>query len=170
MGRSSLYNRLKLDGVQYFTSIGYTGGWGHFHIPEDLFSEMRDYLRSIKHPYADKHEYGDGPNWRLRSVKAALSALGFKQDLMKHGIQREVFLCETAVNSINVLAGRAVRPNLTTLRSADDVGQMAVERWLVGRAERRPEYRAWTREQFEGLLQVQARAVAQVAIGRKNAK
>jgi hypothetical protein len=31
MGRSSVYNRLKLDGVEYFKSIGYTGGWGHFH-------------------------------------------------------------------------------------------------------------------------------------------
>ena len=28
MGRSSVYNRLKLDGVPYFRSIGYTGGWG----------------------------------------------------------------------------------------------------------------------------------------------
>lgn len=32
MGRSSVYNRLKLNGVTYFNSIGYTSGWGHFHI------------------------------------------------------------------------------------------------------------------------------------------
>ena len=34
MGRSSVYNRLKLGGTEYFRSIGYTKGWGHFHIPE----------------------------------------------------------------------------------------------------------------------------------------
>jgi hypothetical protein len=34
MGRSSVYNRLKLSGIMYFKSIGYTGGWGHFHIPD----------------------------------------------------------------------------------------------------------------------------------------
>jgi hypothetical protein len=28
MGRSSVYNRLKLGGIEYFRSIGYTGGWG----------------------------------------------------------------------------------------------------------------------------------------------
>ena len=28
MGRSSVYNRLKLGGVEYFSPIGYTGGWG----------------------------------------------------------------------------------------------------------------------------------------------
>ena len=28
MARSSVYNRLKLGGIEYFRSIGYTGGWG----------------------------------------------------------------------------------------------------------------------------------------------
>lgn len=42
MGRSSVYNRLKLDGTPYLTSLGYTRGWGHFHIPDSLFGELRD--------------------------------------------------------------------------------------------------------------------------------
>jgi hypothetical protein len=45
LGRSSVYNRLKLGGVQYFTPIGYTAGWGHFHIPDHLFADLRDFLR-----------------------------------------------------------------------------------------------------------------------------
>jgi hypothetical protein len=40
LGRSSVYNRLKLGGIPYFTSIGYTDGWGHFHIADDLFWEF----------------------------------------------------------------------------------------------------------------------------------
>jgi hypothetical protein len=64
MGRSSVYNRLKLGGTQYFTPIGYTGGWGHFHIADDLFAELRDFLRQIGHPYPDLHRFGQGPNWR----------------------------------------------------------------------------------------------------------
>ena len=79
MGRSSVYNRLKLDSTKYFRSIGYTGGWGHFHIPDELFSELRDYLRDIEHPYADLHRFGEGPNWRLRTTRAALATLGFKK-------------------------------------------------------------------------------------------
>jgi hypothetical protein len=62
MGRSSVYNRLKLDGIEYFKSIGYTGGWGHFHIPDDLFADFREYLRAIDHSYADRHRFGQGPN------------------------------------------------------------------------------------------------------------
>lgn len=61
MGRSSVYNRLKLGGIEYFRSIGYTGGWGHFHIPDNLFADLRDYLRLIGHSYADQHRFGEGP-------------------------------------------------------------------------------------------------------------
>ena len=46
-GRSSVYNRLKFDGIEYLRPIGYTGGWGHFHIPDKLFSELRAYLRDV---------------------------------------------------------------------------------------------------------------------------
>jgi len=96
MGRSSVYNRLKLNGTHYLKSIGYTGGWGHFHIPENLFGEFRDYLRAIGHPYADLHRFGQGPNWRLRTTRAALDALGFREDMLKHGIHREVGCYERA--------------------------------------------------------------------------
>lgn len=153
MGRSSIYNRLKLNGTTYFRSIGYTGGWGHFHIPDDLFVEMRDYLRGRRHDYADLHAFGEGPNWRLRTIRAALDALGFKQDMLKHGIQREVFLCETANNSLRILSGKEKRPNLATLLTAEEVGQAAVERWMVGRAERMPEFRQWRRDNLPDLIQ-----------------
>jgi hypothetical protein len=34
----------RLGGIEYFRSIGYTGGWGHFHIPDSLFLDLREYL------------------------------------------------------------------------------------------------------------------------------
>lgn len=73
LGRSSVYNRLKLDGHQYFTSVGYSQGWGHFHIPDELFMQLREYLREVGHPYVDGHAYGTGPNWKLRTIKAAMT-------------------------------------------------------------------------------------------------
>ncbi|WRH52545.1 DUF4338 domain-containing protein [Pseudomonas aeruginosa] len=143
MGRSSVYNRLKLDGIKYLESIGYTDGWGHFHIPDQLFSELRSYLRDIDHTYADQHAFGQGPNWRLRTMKAALSALGFKQNLMRHGIQREVFICQLANNATEILRTGRGQPDLTSLLSAKDVAEQAVSRWMIPRSRRRPEYRDW---------------------------
>jgi hypothetical protein len=143
MGRSSVYNRLKLDGIQYMEPIGYTGGWGHFHIPDSLFIELRDYLRDMDHRYADNHMFGNGPNWRLRTMKAALNALGFRDNMMKHGIQREVFISQLADNATNILQTGSGKPDLTSLLSAKDIAELAIERWMIPRSIRKTEYRSW---------------------------
>jgi hypothetical protein len=152
LGRSSVYNRLKVGGIEYFTPIGYTGGWGHFHISDSLFADLRDYLREIGHSYADLHCYGEGPNWRMRSTRAALEALGFKDDILRHGIQREVFLCQFADNAAKLLRTGKGKPDLSSLLSAEDVAKLAVERWILPRSERRPEFKLWKREDIETLI------------------
>lgn len=152
MGKSSVYNRLKLDGTEYLKSLGYTKGWGHFHIPENIFSEMRYYLRTIKHPYADLHQFGDGPNWRLRTARAALDALGFREDLLKHGIGREVFICTLASNSLKILATGKGKPNISQLLSCQQVSELALNRWVVPRSISRPEYKSWTNENIKQLI------------------
>ena len=156
MGRSSVYNRLKLNELQYFKSIGYTRGWGHFHIPDTLFSELRNYLREIGHSYADLHRFGQGPNWRLRTTRAALSSLGFKDDLMRHGIQREVFLCLIANNALQILQSGKGCPDISSLCKVREIGNLAIERWLLPRSQRRPDYRNWTRDDLVSLLGTQS--------------
>jgi Domain of unknown function (DUF4338) len=152
MGRSCVYNRLKLDGMEYFKPIGYTGGWGHFHIPDDLFADLRDYLREIGHAYADLHRHGEGPNWRMRTTRTALESLGFEEDMLRHGIQREVFICTLAENALKILRTGKGKPDLSTLRTAEDVAQLAVERWMLPRAHRMPEFRVWKREGIQALI------------------
>ena len=152
MGRSSVYNRLKLGGVRYFQPIGYTRGWGHFHISDDLFLELRDYLRAIGHRYADQHRFGQGPNWRLRTTRAALKALGLRDDLLRHGIQREVFFCSMASNATGILHTGKGKPDLSSLLSVPRVADLALERWILPRARRRPDYRAWNRSNVVQLL------------------
>lgn len=153
MGRSSVYNRLKLGGVEYFRSIGYTGGWGHFHVPDELFADLRDYLREVGHPYPDLHRFGQGPNWRLRTTRAALTALGLDADMLHHGVRREVFLCTLASNAEKLLRAGKGRPNLSSLLPVREIGKHAVQRWMLPRSERMPDYRKWRRENIASLLQ-----------------
>ena len=159
MGRSSVYNRLKLDGTSYFQSIGYTQGWGHFHIPDDLFLELRNYLRYIGHPYSDRHRFGQGPNWRLRTTRAALQALEFKDSLLHHGIKREVFYCSLASNANAILRTSKGKPELSTLLSTRQIAELATERWLLPRARRRPDYRTWVNVDLLQLLDTSRREV-----------
>ena len=86
LGRSSVYNRLALDGTRYFAPIGYTLGFGHFHISQSLFEQMREYLEVTGHSYANANEFGNGPNWRMRAIRECLSSLGLSQKLMKHNL------------------------------------------------------------------------------------
>jgi len=90
LGRSSVYNRLKLGSQAYLEAVGYTQGWGHFHVPDSQFAELRDYLRKRKHGYEDGHKFGEGPNWRFRTIRAAFDALAVNADWLRHGIGREV--------------------------------------------------------------------------------
>jgi hypothetical protein len=157
MGRSSIYNRLKLDGVTYFQSVGFSGGWGHFHVPDSLFADMRDYLRDAGEASPDMHAFGQGPNWKIRTLRGALKALGFKGDLLKHGIQREVFISLLADNASRMLCTGKGRPDIKRLLSVDEVGALAIERWLTRRAATRPEYLAWDAAELPELIKASYR-------------
>lgn len=165
LGRSSVYNRLKLGGQTYFRSIGYTEGFGHFQIPQGLFEEMRRYLKSIKHPYADGNSFGTGPNWRLRTVRACLDAIGINSNILQHNLKREVFICPLASNYREILQGTQQRASWAALPSVAEVGQLAVERWLIPRSLSRHEWRAWEKDSI--LTQINGHE-AQAALRVKN--
>lgn len=159
LGRSSVYNRLKIGDTKYLEPLGYTGGWGHFHIPDTLFAELRSYLRASDHKYASGHQFGQGPNWRLRTTRAALDAIGFRTDMLKHGIRREVFVSWLASNSEKILKAGTGRPNLRNLQTADEIAKLAVARWMLPRAKSRPEYTTWTRDDLLDLFGSQTRPI-----------
>jgi hypothetical protein len=152
MGKSSVYNRLKLGDTQYFRPIGYTIGWGHFHITDHLFNEMREYLRLIGHSYADRHQFGQGPNWRLRTIRTALAELGINEAVLRHGIQREVFLSSFFNNSLGILKSGVGKPDLSGLQTVAEISELARERWMEPRATRRDDYRAWQRSGIADLI------------------
>lgn len=148
LGRSSLYNRLRIGNQSIFDSIGSTSGWGHFHISDELFEDLRGYLRSVGDSYADSHGYGQGPNYRLRLIRKALALLGLDPDMARHGLTREVFFCSIASNALQFLRGDHKRVRYDQLPTVQEMGQAAMARWVVPRAERMPEFRLWQSERF----------------------
>lgn len=152
LGRSSIYNRLALSGHRIFTPIGYTSGWGHFHISDNLFSTMREYLCSSKDKYAYNHRFGDGSNWKIRAVRKVLESIGMNPDILRHGISREVFVCSLARNSVEILTGKHKRPNFSNLKSVSEISELAIKRWIIPRAERKKEFRLWEKDLIMGLI------------------
>ena len=152
LGRSSVYNRVRLGAIMYLKPLGYTEGWGHFHIPESVFADVREYLQRRRRKYAKGFKFGDGPNWRLRALRLAMDLVGLNPELLRHGIKREVFITELAVNARLILNGKRKRPQYDDLLSVAEIGKLAKERWIVPRAERCPEFRTHTVDQIEALL------------------
>ena len=152
LGRSSIYNRVKLPGLIDLQHIGATKGWGHFHIPEHIFSDMRLLLSLDGHKYADGHQFGSGPNWRLRVIRKALSLIGLDERLLRHGIGREVYAMPLARNWRAFLRGEA-RIYGSQRPSADAISKACLERWVLPRSIRRPGYRDWSSEDRARLLE-----------------
>lgn len=160
LGRSAIYNRLKLANILYFRPVGYTMGWGHFHVPDRLFAEMREYLLEVGDTYSANHRFGDGPNWRLRAIRKTLTRLGLRADLLRHGIKREVFVCDIASNANQFLCGVSRDPEYVGLPSAAEVGEQAVRRWVIPRSQRDTRYQLWVRDQLFELLKPQNSVLA----------
>lgn len=146
LGRSSLYNRLTLLNGIRFIKIGTTKGFGHFHLSGDIFEMMREYLEQQEHRYASGHQFGEGPNWRLRVVRAAVEAVGFNGDgVLRHGVEREAYAIPLATNWRDILLGKTNTADYLSL-SASDISTYCLNRWVIPRSIRDNRFRSFDPE------------------------
>lgn len=148
LGRSSIYNRLHLRERPFDVSsstlvklerIGETTGYGHFHLPDEIFVKLRKLIAQDQHAYADGHQFGDGPNWRMRVARVGLQTLGLDPNLVRHGIKREVYAMPMTEGFRDALKGNS-RRKIVKRPSTKDLSSAALERWVLPRAETRPEF------------------------------
>lgn len=148
LGRSSVYNRLKLNNDYIFRKIGMTTGWGHFHISNEIFALLVEYLQSIDDSYFQSYGYGSGPNWKIRVIKRAMQLLGVNANLMRHGYLREVYICELARNSSDFIHGKTSLPDYSLLKTVNQQSELALDRWVVPRSERHIDYLNFHKDSF----------------------
>jgi len=142
-GKSSLYNRLKYKDEVVAKCLGYTQGTGSFHIPQDLYEELLQFLAQDGIDIA--RGYGHGPSRKLRLLSLGLSRLGLAS-FECHGIRREFYLFSLTKNLKNVIH-QGKRPMWVNRPFADLVSYWK-ERWALPRADRIPTWRDFTIEKF----------------------
>lgn len=142
LGRSSLYNRVKVGKRLLFESVGFTGGWGEFHFSDGVYEDLSEFARKRCVPTAKQEKWGSGFRNRRELVRKALAKLGFTQDLLNHGIQREVFVAPLASNAREFLRGEHSHPRYWRLSFAR-AAKFWRERWLLPRAERDTSFRGF---------------------------
>jgi hypothetical protein len=164
LGRSSIYNRLKLvnqdkyrqnlkddDVIVELIKIGETKGYGHFHLSNGIFNRIRLMLTAEGHDYAQGHQFGDGPNWRFRVIRIGLEKLGMDKEILRHGIFREVYAIPMFPNFREFLNGDIENPNLNR-PSASEIAYHAKSRWVVPRSKRVPDFKKFRRTRIPKLI------------------
>jgi len=159
LGRSSLYNRLRLvqndEELFNFKKIGETRGFGHFQVSNELFERLRSLLALEGHTYANGHQYGDGPNWKLRVTRVGLKRLGLDDELVHHGIKREVYACAFTSNFKEFLRGTSDNPNFD-LHSVEVISKAAIQRWVLPRSSSQTTWKEFSNLQLLELFQEMA--------------
>jgi len=147
LGRSSIYNRININGQQYWTSLGFTQGSGEFHFSNGVYDEIRAYVEKNCEPTAKHTAWGTGFRSKREVIRKCLSQIGLSANLIYHGIRREIFAAPLGSYAIRFLKGEVKRPYFYDW-PASELSKSFNERWLLGRAERKPEYRDYSREQY----------------------
>ncbi len=147
LGRSSIYNRIRINGQQYWTSLGFTQGSGEFHFSNGVYGDIRAYVEKYCEPTAKHIAWGTGFRNKREVIRKCLSQIGLSADLIYHGIRREIFAAPLGRDAIRFLKGEVKRPCFYNW-TASELSEAFKNRWLIGRAERKPDYREYTREQY----------------------
>jgi hypothetical protein len=147
-GRSSLYNRLNYQATVIAESLGYTEGYGTFHLME-LYPLFREFLENQGISTRGGFDTGPRPKWQ--TMVRTLERLGFSSNLLRHGVKREVFLFRLVDNLEAYMEGRETEPAYRNLPFSELVAWWR-ERWLLPRSERVDGWREWRNEEIKSLL------------------
>jgi hypothetical protein len=147
LGRSSIYNRIRVNGKQYWTSIGFTKGSGEFHFSNGVYDKMRAYVERYCEPTAKHEVWGSGFRNKREVVRKCLAKIGLSADLIYHGICREIFAAPLGQESLRFLRGEVERPCFYNW-PAGDLAETFKERWLLPRAATKPDYQDFSRDDY----------------------
>lgn len=147
LGRSSIYNRLVLDGRTIFQSVGFTSGSGDFPFMNGVYRDLRQLVSEASNPTAKHAQWGTGFRNRREVVLKALGLLGLPRNLIYHGISREVFVVPLATNTAEFLRGDTDTLDATNLPFAQ-IADRWKERWALPRAERDKRFLEFNRESW----------------------
>ncbi len=133
-GKSSQYNRIRIDQQCLYKHIGETKGYGTLHLTTETFQAMVDYLRSRS--IVVGNNFGDGPVWSMRIIRTVGSLLGFDSDeLLKHSFRRSIYFVPLSNNTKQYLCGEDKTLDKNCL-SVKQLTQIWKERWFFQRKQR----------------------------------
>ena len=93
-------------------------------------------------PFAP-NRFGQGPNWKIRTIRTCLELLDLPATMLNHGIKRHVYIAPLASNYVEFLLGKDKKPIYYNLPSCELIEHFK-KRWFLPRSIRCPEYKSIT--------------------------
>jgi hypothetical protein len=147
LGRSSIYNRLGLNGKKTFKSVGFSKGTGEFHFSNGLYGSISEYAKRHCEPTYRQEGWGEGFRNRREVIRKCLKKLKLKVAWSHHGIERECFVIPLANNAREFLQGENQRLRWNT-EPAEEIFAWFAKRWLSPRVAWDQNYREFQRESY----------------------
>jgi uncharacterized protein DUF4338 len=147
LGRSSVYNRVRLAERPLYHSVGFTKGFGEFHFSNGLYGAIKEFTAKYCEATERHLRWGSGFRNRREVIRKCLPAIGLSSEWTYHGIEREVFVVPLARNARRFLQGRAVR--LAWYHDTEvAIFEYFRDRWMLPRASKDPRLSTWSREHW----------------------
>jgi hypothetical protein len=147
-GKSSMYDRIRIpDGSEYLHA-GWTSGSGEFQFLNGTYQKLYE-LSSLLKVSGKKKSWGTGVRNRRVVVRAALKSIGLSEDLLYHGIKREIFISPFGYNWREYITGEDKRLKLFRKNSVEDISDYMLSRWVVPRSERDASYKDFKKESYK---------------------
>lgn len=142
-GKSPIYERLTYRQHKLSFFLGYTQGFGSFHISEAVYQDMLEYLSS--NSISTQRGYGTGPSRKLRLITKTMDELGFAQGA-NHKIKRGIYLFTPTKNLHKVIRANQ-RPRYVNL-SIKELSDFWKERWILPRIKNRLQYKRFVAHKY----------------------
>lgn len=142
-GKSSVYERVKYNSEIVSRFLGYTSGWGTFHLPEVLYKECLQYLK--EQDVNIKRGYGTGPSRKLKLISIAFRLLDIR-GFTSHKIKRGYYLFSNVKNLHGVIHDDE-RP-VWYDRPFKDLADFWLNRWCIPRSSRIKRWKNFDAEEY----------------------
>jgi hypothetical protein len=149
LGKSSIYDRIKIPNGPEFFHAGWSKGSGEFQFLNYLYDQIFDLAKDIASK-SKNPKWGSGVRNRRSVIKAALKILELPESLLYHNIKRELFIVPLGKKSIEFLRGESSQVQYYKLTD-QEISDFALRRWVIPRSERDNSYLRFRRYQYSLL-------------------
>ncbi|MGB9178321.1 MAG: Druantia anti-phage system protein DruA, partial [Pyrinomonadaceae bacterium] len=126
--KSAIYTRLL-----NWKFVNYTQGQSHIHLTAN--GSWETIKKFVPKEIFKTYKYGNGSNWKIRTLRVGLENLGFNQDLLSIGWKRAYYVCPLAKNWREFLTMQDKKPKFLEYDEKHLINEWR-NRWVNDRLEK----------------------------------